>query len=62
MKEKELKSKIREHKLYGKQYSYILDSINPDNIDIDGENMSDKERLIVQNGKKRHSARNGSTT
>lgn len=47
MKEKELKSKIREHKLYGKQYSYILDSINPDNIDIDGENMSDKERLIV---------------
>lgn len=47
MKKKELKSKIREHKLYGKQYSYILDCINPDNIDIDGENMSDKEKLIV---------------
>lgn len=47
MEEKELKSKIREHKLYGKQYSYILDSINPDNIDIDSENMSDKEKLIV---------------
>lgn len=46
MKE-ELKSKIREHKLYGKQYAYVLDSINPDNIDIDGENMSDKEKLIV---------------
>ena len=44
---KELKSKIRGHKLYGKQYAYVLDSINPDNIDIDGENMSDKEKLIV---------------
>ena len=44
---KELKSKIREDKTFGKQYAYVLDCICPENIDIDSENMSDKEKLIV---------------
>ena len=44
---KELNSKIREDKTFGKQYAYVLDCICPDNIDIDSKNMSDKEKLIV---------------
>jgi len=42
-----MKKNVRDYKVNGKQYAYILDAIVPENVDIDSDGMSDSEKMIV---------------
>ncbi len=41
-----MKKNVRDYKINGSQYAYILDAITPDNYGLDGNNMSDREKVI----------------
>lgn len=42
-----MKKNVRDYKVNGKQYAYILDAIVPENVDIDSDGMSDSEKMVV---------------
>lgn len=42
-----MKKNVRDYKVNGKQYAYILDAIVPENVDKDSDGMSDKDKVVV---------------